>query len=240
MQVLMITRDRGVYDRFVDATRTLGYHVEFASGEDAERRVREGDQHLTVVQDDPPFDAASFVRRVRSSGFVHPILAVHQHEDEEHRLRALLAGADQCCPATASPRELRVRVHAGMRQCDPTPADVLTFRDLKLDLDALCLTRADRPLSLNGKALALLEYFLRHPDKVIARDKLGRAVWGPGFDTDSNSFEVTLSKVRAQIDRGFDERYLHTISGRGYVLSLRPTVDAATHGTPAAAGTGSG
>ena len=222
MLILTIARTEASLVTFRDALRPHGHAFLFCSGmEDAWKSAIDRRQHLTVVHDDAPFRAARFVRALRQSGFLQPVLVVTDGDDEDTRIEAFAAGADQVCPAKATGAEFVARANAMFRQCDPIPADELHYGELALDLTRIRVTRGDDELALSGKPLALLEYLLRHPDRLIDRETLGSAVWGDDFDPASKSFEVTLSKLRSVVDRGYASRYLHTISGRGYLLTDR-------------------
>lgn len=224
MLILTIARTPQVFESFRTALQPGGHAFLFASGaDDAWDTASDRSQHLTVIHDEAPFHAATFVRALRRSGFIQPILIVTHGNDTPARIEAFAAGADQVCPADVAAEEFVARANAMFRQCDPTPADELRYRDLSLDLVRVRVTRGDDVLTLSGKALALLEYLLRHPEKLVDRATLGSAVWGADFDPASNSFEVTLSKLRAQVDRGYETRYIHTVSGRGYLLTDRPS-----------------
>jgi|GEM_PF-1755855 len=223
MLILTVARTQQVFERLHAALRPRGHAFLFCSGEDDAGDVAtDRSQHLTVIHDEAPFHAATFVRALRESGFIQPILIVTHGRDPTARIEAFAAGADQVCPADVAAEEFVARANAMLRQCDPTPADELSYRDLKMDLGRLRVTRGDDVLPLSGKALSLLEYLLRHPEELVDRATLGSAVWGPDFDEASNSFEVTLSKLRSRVDRGYGSRYIHTVSGRGYLLTDSP------------------
>ncbi|HRT40841.1 MAG TPA: helix-turn-helix domain-containing protein, partial [Phycisphaerae bacterium] len=74
------------------------------------------------------------------------------------------------------------------------------------------------------KEFALLEYFMRNPNRVLTRTNLGERVWDMNFEDESNVIEVYISRLRNKIDKGFDKPLIHTVIGTGYVLSAeRPT-----------------
>jgi DNA-binding response OmpR family regulator len=96
---------------------------------------------------------------------------------------------------------------------------VLTFKDLEMDLLKRTVTRADRPIELTAREFALLEYFLRSPERVVTRSNIAERVWGLLFEDESNVIEVYISRLRRKVDRGFDKPLIRTVIGTGYVLS---------------------
>jgi len=81
------------------------------------------------------------------------------------------------------------------------------------------VSRAGQRMNLTAKEFALLEYFLRNPNRVLTRTAIGERVWDMNFESDSNVIDVYVSMLRRKIDKGFDARLIHTVIGAGYVLS---------------------
>jgi DNA-binding response OmpR family regulator len=72
----------------------------------------------------------------------------------------------------------------------------LSYRDVLVDLAAQKAERAGRPLDLTAKELALLVFFLRHPDEVLSRTRIYGHVWGEGYDFVSNTLDVRVKGLR--------------------------------------------
>ena len=96
---------------------------------------------------------------------------------------------------------------------------LLRFEDLKLDLDKKVAIRSDKVIKLSAKELALLEFFMRNPDKVVSRSELAEKIWDIKFETGTNVVEVYISMLRNKIDRDFFPKLLHTRIGLGYILT---------------------
>src|SRR5262245_5255864 len=101
------------------------------------------------------------------------------------------------------------------------PAPVLTLADLHLDLMTHQVTRADKRIDLTAKEFALLEFFLRHPGRVLSRTLIAQHVWGVDFDTFTNVIDVYVNYLRKKIDTDFEPKLLHTVRGAGYVLKVQ-------------------
>ena len=179
MLILTIAQTEASFAAFRAALQPQGHAFLFCSGVgEAWKSAMDRRQHLTVVHDDAPFHAAGFVRALRQSGFIEPVLIINDRDDQAARIEAFTAGADQVCHANITAEEFVARTNAMFRQCDPTTADELRYRDLVLDLTRVRLTRGDDVLVLSGKPMVLLEYLLRHPDKLIDRNDPGHGGLG--------------------------------------------------------------
>ena len=78
----------------------------------------------------------------------------------------------------------------------------LSYRDLRVDLAAQQAERAGHPLDLTAKELALLVFFLRHPDEVLSRTRIYGNVWGEDYDFVSNTLDVHIKGLRRAWRRG--------------------------------------
>jgi two-component system copper resistance phosphate regulon response regulator CusR/two-component system response regulator QseB len=190
--------------------------------EQARQRAGQGPHDLVVIMDSKDFTAAELLRDFRKAGSNDPVLVILDNEDRENIVKAFDAGADQVVDCNASNREWAARVRSLLRQCDPTPGDTLTYEDVQIDLPPMRATRQGKVLNLKGKPYSLLEFFLRHPETVHSRERISKSVWDHNLDLFSNVIEVTISKLRAEVDKPFDTEYLHTVTGRGYIFSKTP------------------
>jgi len=132
------------------------------------------------------------------------------------------AGADDYLLKPFEFAELIVRIKALTRRAKfsgVSRSNVLEFSDLKLDLDKKVAIRSGTVINLTAKEFLLLEYFLRHPERVISRPELAEKIWDVTFDTGTNVVEVYINILRKKIDRDFGKKLLHTRIGMGYIMS---------------------
>ena len=117
--------------------------------------------------------------------------------------------------------ELLTRVRALVRRSpgasEPTR---LSVGDLSLDLLSRRVERAGRDITLQPREFALLEYLMRHPDRVLSKMMILSHVWGYHFDPGTNVVDVLMSRLREKVDRGFDSKLIHTVRKAGYVLKV--------------------
>jgi DNA-binding response OmpR family regulator len=193
--------------------------------------ARNGDKGLTLALDDaaelaivdimlPGRDGLSLVRALREQGSSLPVIILSARADVSDRVLGLGAGADDYLTKPFSFAELIARVSALMRRALPKTESAvrLEFADLSLDLVARRARRGGRVVELHAKEFALLEYFLRNPDRVLSKTMILQHVWDYQFDPQTNVVDVLVSRLRSKIDRDFGTKLIHTIRGVGYVL----------------------
>jgi len=78
------------------------------------------------------------------------------------------------------------------------------------------VTRAGQHVQLSGKEMALLEYLMRNPGRVVTRQAIVERVWGLDDQPASNVIDVHMSSLRRKVDRGFESSLIHTVIGAGY------------------------
>lgn len=167
----------------------------------------------------PDRDGIELCRELRQRGAKTPVLMLTALGDTEQKIAGLNAGADDYMTKPFEFEEFIARVRALLRRGHASEGDVLRVADLSLDLERRTVTRAGQKIPVTAKEFALLEYFVRHADRVLSRDRIGEHVWDMNFDAGSNVIDVYVSALRRKIDKGFDRPLIHTRVGTGYVLS---------------------
>jgi len=144
----------------------------------------------------------------------------------------LEAGADDYMSKPFRFNELYARVKALTRRkriateiAEKSPdkkikLDFFKLADLVIDFEGKEVKRNGRAIQLTAREYALLEYLARNQGKVRSRGDIAEAVWGLDFETGTNFIDVYINYLRNKIDRNFDPKLIHTITGFGYVLKL--------------------
>ena len=134
--------------------------------------------------------------------------------DPETKVAALRAGAIDYVAKPFSFDELLERVRIHLRRSSELDPTVLTAQDVTLDLRRRLVDFGDGPVQLTDREALVLEYLRRHADEVVSRERLLSAVWGYSFDTETNTVDVCVRRLRLKI--GHDR--IATIRGAGYQL----------------------
>ena len=196
-----------------------GYRVNVAAGLLPEEQLRAGDWSLIVLERLLcGSDTLPSVETWRQRGIKTPVLVISERVSAEEIAYGLKSGADDYLTKPFELVELTARVEALLRRLADLRIVKLSFDDLEIDLIKQKAYRKSRALNLLPREIALLAYFLRHPNQTITREMLLKEVWRQNPSVESNAIDVHISNLRKKIDdRGRPSR-IATIRGVGFVL----------------------
>ncbi len=196
---------------------------------DAESAQRELDEILPdVILLDwmlPGESGLTLARRWRASARTKavPILMLTARGDEADRVAGLDAGADDYIVKPFSPRELLARIRAVLRRRVPESAGgTVKIGDLQLDADTYRVSWQEKPLKVGPTEFKLLQYLMRHPERVHTRGMLLDKVWGDHVYIEERTVDVHVKRLRESL--GDAGAMIETVRGAGYRLTAAPAV----------------
>jgi two-component system OmpR family response regulator len=166
----------------------------------------------------PGLDGVEVCRRLRAAGVWSPVLMLTARDAVEDRVGGLDAGADDYLTKPFAFAELIARLRALARRGAVERPAVLEVGDLRLDPATRRVWRGDREIELSAKEFALLETFMRRPDRVLSRLDLLDHAWDYAYENRSNVIDVYVRYLREKIDRPFGRASIETVRGAGYRL----------------------
>ena len=223
MRVLVAEDDSVIAEFVSQGLREAGYAVDVAStGPDALRKALEGAYDAAVMDVMlPELDGLSVIEQLRAKRKQTPVLILSARHTVDDRVKGLQAGGDDYLTKPFAFAELLARLQALLRRAGGTTEPTrLVVGDLSLDLLSRKVERAGRAIDLRPREFALLEYLMRHPGRVLSKTMILSHVWGYSFDPGTNVVDVLVSRLRDQVDEGFDSKMIHTVRGAGYVLKV--------------------
>ncbi len=223
MRILVVEDQAKMAGFLKKGLQEVGYAVDIAeSGSAAESYMAQGEYDLVILDvmlpDQSGIDTA---RHFRRDGFEGPILMVTALSTTKDKVNGLDAGADDYLTKPYSFDELHARVRALLRRKGGNNGNVLStlqYKELEMDLLQRKVRRNGQEISLTSKEFALLEYFMRNPERPLGRVSIAEHVWDIHFDSESNVIDVYINMLRKKIDAPFNSKLLHTVVGVGYVL----------------------
>jgi two-component system copper resistance phosphate regulon response regulator CusR len=223
LRILVIEDEANIADYLVTGLREEGYAVEHAvDGISAWHRLEAKPWDLVLLDWWlPGQDGLALLRRLRQRDRRTPVLFLTARDQVPYRVLGLDSGADDylCKPFDFDELLARVRVLI-RRRADQ--ADTRLFHgDIAVDLVEQRAERAGRLLDLSAKELALLSFFLRHPERLLDRARIYEQVWHEPFDPGSNTLGVHVMELRRQLE-AHGPRVIHTVRGRGYWFGEPP------------------
>ena len=152
-------------------------------------------------------------------GYHSPVVMLTALGTTDDIVKGLDAGADDYLVKPFSFQELEARIKALLRRSKEVPVQQLVCGDLILACTLRRARRGNMDIDLTVKEYRLLEYFLLHQRAVLSRLTLLRDVWDKNFDTNTNVVDVYVNYLRAKIDKGFEDKLIHTVVGVGYMMT---------------------
>ena len=223
MRLLVAEDDSVIADFVAQGLREASYAVDVAStGPEGLRMALEGTYDAAVIDVMlPGLDGLSLIEQLRAKRVQTPVLILSARHSVDDRVKGLHAGGDDYLTKPFAFAELLARLQALLRRSggavEPTR---LVAGDITLDLLSREVERAGKPLDLRPREFALLDYFMRHPGRVLSKTMILSHVWGYSFNPSTNVVDVLVSRLRDKVDREFDTKRIHTVRGAGYVLKL--------------------
>src|SRR4051812_6851007 len=142
-----------------------------------------------------------------------PILVLSAVGEEDEKVRALAAGADDYVTKPFGPRELVARLQAALRRADPgTTQPVIDADGLRIDLAAHTVTVDGEAVHLTPIEFKLLRMLALNRGRLLTHRAVLVEVWGPEYAEDVQVLRVHMSNLRRKIGA----RYVHTDPGVGY------------------------
>jgi two-component system KDP operon response regulator KdpE len=170
----------------------------------------------------PDGDGVDVTRRLREWSEM-PILVLSAVGEEEQKVRALEAGADDYITKPFGTRELVARLQAALRRAAPADEQpVVTVEGLEVDLAGHIVLREDVPVHLTPIEFELLRVLLHNRGRLMTHRKLIAEVWGAEYVDDVQPLRTHIARLRAKIEREdvAAPRYIVTDPGVGYRFSL--------------------
>lgn len=149
-----------------------------------------------------------------------PMILITAREDEQDVVKGLEVGADDYISKPFSPRELVARVKALLRRSsDHGDQQVLKADKLELDRTSQRCNLDNKEISLGPLEFKLLEFFMRHPNRVFSRDQLLDHIWGGAVYISQRTVDVHIRRLRKSISHCDQSKMIQTVRGSGYRFS---------------------
>lgn len=200
-----------------------GYTVDTISdGKEALERIKLHHESYNLIILDlmlPNMDGETICKEVREQKINTPLLILTARDEVDTKIQLLREGADDYLVKPFSFDELDARIIALLRRPVEAKTPVLEVKGITLNSSERRVTRNSKPVKLTLKEFALLEYFMRNPNRVIDREELLNHLWDFNYTSFfSNSLDVHIKNLRKKIDYAKGPSIIETIRGVGYKL----------------------
>jgi two-component system, OmpR family, KDP operon response regulator KdpE len=164
----------------------------------------------------PDIDGVEVTRRLREWSEM-PIIVLSAVGEEEAKVRALGAGADDYVTKPFGPPELIARLEAVLRRAQPEASEpTIAAEGLEIDLAARVVRREGEPVHLTPTEFELLRTLAQNRGRLMTHSVLLAEVWGPAYADDLQVLRAHVANLRRKIEPPGGPRYIRTDAGVGY------------------------
>jgi two-component system KDP operon response regulator KdpE len=224
MTALIVEDDRNIRRSICTSLETSGWSVHEAETlRQGLAHVRSHDYDLAIVDLGlPDGDGVDLIASIREESQL-PIIVLSARSEEQHKVRALDAGADDYVEKPFRAAEFLARVRAHMRrQHDGDKDEPQTYAlvgDVEFDRGARVVRKHGKDIRLTKTQYALFDFLVRNAGRVLTHRQLLREVWGPGRVEHTPYLRVFMASLRQKLeDDPAQPRLIITETGVGYRL----------------------
>jgi two-component system KDP operon response regulator KdpE len=165
----------------------------------------------------PDMEGSAVLKRLREWSET-PVVVLTVRDDEQEKVAALDAGAEDYVTKPFGTPELLARMRAAQRKTRPAEeVSVFKHGDLVVDLSSHVVTRAGEAVRLTATEYALLRLFVRHPGRVLTHRYILREIWGPKSEEHRQYLRVYVTHLRQKIESDpANPTLIRTEPGIGY------------------------
>ncbi len=172
----------------------------------------------------PDLDGLEVTRRLREWTTL-PIIVLTARGQEQDKVAALDAGADDYLTKPFGVNELLARIRVALRHAARTGQDsnepIFKVGDLRIDLTRRQVFVKEAEVHLTPTEYRLLAVLVQHAGRVVTHHQLLAAVWGPGYENENNYLRVHMTQLRHKLEADPTRpRYVVTELGVGYRLKV--------------------
>lgn len=227
MRILVIEDERKVASFIKRGLEEERYIVETAADGEAGLELALNNHFDAIVLDVmlPKLDGYSVLGALRDNGKATPVLMLTARGTMEDRVQGLDLGADDYLAKPFHFEELAARLRSILRRSSTEKTTKLQCGDLTLDMVTHFAYRDEKEIELTTKEYALLEYLMRHKNRILSRSMIMQHVWKHNFDPESNIIDVYIKRLRSKVERPGHPSVIHSIRGVGYRIREGEVLD---------------
>lgn len=216
MKVLLIEDDSLIGDGIVAGLKKFTFIVEWISDGLKGLDAILSQKYDVIILDLslPSLDGLEILSKAREKNIKTPIIILTARDAISQRVEGLNKGADDylCKPFSLS--ELHARINALIRRFHNETKEFIEFKDLKLFIQELKVTKNDENIEMSTKEIQILKLFMLNKNVVLSRDIIMENLYEWDKEINSNTVDVFIHSLRKKIGNS----YIKTIYGAGYRL----------------------
>jgi two-component system KDP operon response regulator KdpE len=221
----IVLHERPLVAGLIELTLNHGVFVVRAASNlaEAETILAEWRPHMAVIDMDHD-DSGALLKRLGASNTMRrsgtPVLGLTRRGDLATKLKAFDLGVDDILTVPFSPEELLARSIVISRRASGTDRPIvptIKLGDMEIDIMNREVRTGSSIIHLSGIEQSVLYLLAAHAGKVLSREEILDAVWGPDFVAESNIVDRHIRSLRIKLQNDYrDPRFIATVPGQGY------------------------
>ncbi|MEC1745779.1 response regulator transcription factor [Schinkia azotoformans] len=221
MKLLIIEDDKFISETIKEITQEL---FETEQAFDGEEGLFLAEQNIfdVIILDImlPSMNGYDVLQNLRNKNISTPVIMLTAKGGIDDKIKGFKVGADDYLVKPFHREELLLRLEAIVRRAGGEfKENVLTFKELKMNLKSKTVHIREDLIKLNGKQFDLLEYLINNKNTILTKEQIFDRIWGFESDTSTTVVEVYASNLRKSLKSWSYDQYIKTFRGLGYMLS---------------------
>ncbi len=222
-KILIVEDERKIADALKFGLEEKGYQVDVAYDGNIGYRFFKSYKFNLVILDInlPGINGYELCKMIRKENPAIPVIMVTSLPTIDDKIEGYDSGADDYIVKPFEFKELLLKIRVLLRRTmfQQIPmGSILQADDLEMNLESKEVKRGGVKINLTAKEFQLLEFLLRHKNKVVSRADLALNVWDIDFERSTNVIDVYISYLRNKVDKDFEHKLIQTQVGMGYIL----------------------
>jgi DNA-binding response OmpR family regulator len=219
LRILIVEDEPGIANFIKDGLAEEAFAVDTVSDGNAGLSTALTNDYDLILLDwmIPGLSGIEVCRQIRKSDLLTPIIFLTAKDTVQDTVFGLEAGANDYIKKPFEFEELLARIRVQLRTKEGEQS-ILTFEDIKLDLNTHQAFKDSKEVSLTQKEFALLEFLIRNKNKVCTRTRIIEHVWDIHFDADTSVIDVYVNFLRKKLDSKDRKSFIQTVRGVGYII----------------------
>ena len=220
-KILIVEDDGNINEMISTSLGKAGYSCFSAFSGTEAKLLLENRQYDLMILDLmlPGMTGTELLQEIRKKSSM-PVLVLSAKDELDTKVDLLTLGANDYMTKPFELKELEARVLVQLRNAGEKgqEADNLTYGELCLDREKKQLFVCRESLSLTAREYAIMELFLKHPQKVFSKNELYEYAWQEYYIGEDKTINVHISNIRAKLKKLTQREYIETVWGMGFRL----------------------
>lgn len=220
MKLLIVEDDKYLSESICETTKEMFETEQAFDGEEGLFLAQQNIFDVIILDIMLPYmNGYEVLVNLRKQNIHTPVIMLTAKDGIDDKIKGFKVGADDYLVKPFHREELLVRLEAMVRRSGGLlKENILTFKELQLNIKNKTAEINGEALKLNGKQFGLLEYLVNNKNTILTKEQIFDRIWGFESDTSTTVVEVYASNLRKNLKKFGYDHYIKTFRGLGYML----------------------